>query len=151
MWSGNLDGSWEMDHEFHDDVEFGLNIFETKRRLGDVEDGWRSRQRLRLDDANHQSGSTPRRLPRSDRPTPDLVSESSSRTVTCGLPLAQNETVSRTNIPASSSPPSSTPEHELGTSRLPSDWVDTAVSVRGRVRPRPVCPRRSCGSGGCEF
>jgi hypothetical protein len=33
-----------------------------------------------------QSGSTPRRPPRSDRPTLDLVSESSSRTVTCGSP-----------------------------------------------------------------
>jgi len=36
---------------------------------------------------NSQSGSTPRRLPRSDRPTLDLVSESSSRTVTCMSPL----------------------------------------------------------------
>ena len=38
------------------------------------------------DNTNSQSGSTPRRLPRSDRPTPDLVSESSSRTVTCMSP-----------------------------------------------------------------
>jgi hypothetical protein len=35
--------------------------------------------------ADIQSGSTPRRPPRSDRPTLDRVSESSSRTVTCEL------------------------------------------------------------------
>jgi hypothetical protein len=37
-----------------------------------------------------QSGSTPRRPPRSDRPTLDRVSESSSRTVTCGSQLVWN-------------------------------------------------------------
>jgi hypothetical protein len=44
------------------------------------ERGWIMRRKT---NTNPQSGSTPRRLPRSDRPTLDLVSESSSRTVTC--------------------------------------------------------------------
>jgi hypothetical protein len=110
-------------------------------------DGTRYRTRT---NTNPQSGSTPRRLPRSDRPTLDRVSESSSRMVTCGS-TSSGTTKTRTNLTASSSPPSSTLEHELGITRLPSDWVDTLVSVKGRVQLRPVCPRKSCGSGGCEF
>ena len=53
---------------------------------GGMEDGKeRMEDETTKDNTNSQSGSTPRRLPRSDRPTPDLVSESSSRTVTCTL------------------------------------------------------------------
>ena len=48
----------------------------------------RTEEMTTKDNTNFQSGSTPRRLPRSDRPTPDLVSESSSRTVTCMSPIS---------------------------------------------------------------
>ena len=106
-----------------------------------------------------QSGLTPKRLQRSSRPTPDLVSESSSRMVTCTLALAANSSahllgreIFRADLcSALSSQPSSTPEHELGSTPLPSDSVDTLVSVRGGVPLRPVCLPRLCGSGGCEF
>jgi hypothetical protein len=47
--------------------------------------GERMENETHKNNTNPQSGSTPRRLPRSDRPTLDLVSESSSRTVTCML------------------------------------------------------------------
>jgi hypothetical protein len=42
-----------------------------------------------------QSGSTPRRLPRSDRPTLDPVSGSSSRMVTCMFSLRSSPSVYR--------------------------------------------------------
>jgi len=66
------------------------DILDTRMNAGKMDgfvDGWKTGERegdvTHKINTNPQSGLTPRRLPRSDRPTLDLVSESSSRTVTC--------------------------------------------------------------------
>ena len=55
-----------------------------------------------------------------------------------------------TDIPASSSPPSSTRAPARGTSTPPSVSVVTPATVNARVPPRLVCPPKSNGSEGCE-
>jgi hypothetical protein len=62
-------------------------LYHMSSRSWTRETGWRGMEirRQHRPYADIQSGSTPRRLPRSDRPTLDRVSESSSRTVTCEL------------------------------------------------------------------
>lgn len=88
--------------------------------------------RCRENHTNMQSGSTPRRPPRSPRPTLVRVCASSSRTAT-----------------SSSSPPSSTLVPVLVSTPPPSVSVATLVPVSARVPPRPVCLPRLCGSVVC--